>query len=61
MLNMKLLKEIQLKLVGRQDNKATFMRHFPDNLQEQDGASHDKEGPSPCGVDKSFSHKHNIF
>ena len=58
---MKLLKEIQLQFVGRQDKKATFMRHFPGELQEEDGATHDKEGPSLCGVNKSFPHKHNIF
>ena len=56
----KLWKEIQLKFVGRHDKKAIFLRHFPDKLQEEDGATHDKEGPSLCGVNKSFPHKHNI-
>ena len=57
----KLWKEIQLKFVGRHDKKAIFLRHFPDKLQEEDGATHDKEGPSLCGVNKSFPYKHNIF
>ena len=50
--NMKFLKEIQLQLkfVGRHDKKATFLRHFPDKPQEQDGATHDKEGPSPSAL-----------
>ena len=59
--NIKLWKEIQLKFFGRHDKKALFLRHFPDKLQEQDGATHDKEGPSPCGVDYSLPYKHNIF
>ena len=49
---MKLLKEIQLQFVGRHDKKATFIRHFPDDLQEQDGAISAVE--DPCGVDYSL-------
>ena len=56
---MKLLKEIQLQFVGRHDKKATFMRHFPDDLQEQDGAIRAVDGP--YGVEYSLPYKHNIF
>ena len=56
---MKLLKEIQLQFVGRHDKKATFMRHFPGDLQEQDGAIRAVE--APYGVDDSLPYKQNFL
>ena len=58
---MKLLKEIQLQFVGRQDKKATFMRHFPGDLQEQDGAISAVEGTAYLTSTISFGLRNPIL